>query len=401
MNSPRASHVIVTPGNGGVPEKDRWTYKETEHDRLIKLAEAKRINFVILGPEAAIVAGLSDKFTAAGFPNFAPSQAAARLESSKAWSFSACRSADIPVPEGGIAHSMEEATELIGKGFLVVKADGLCAGKGVVVADTQDEALAAARAMLIEGLHGEAGRTIVLQERLEGREASFMYFCDGINAIALPPARDHKRLGEGDIGPNTGGMGAFSPVPDVTPATEKAVLESIVRPILRFMRSIGTPFHGLLYAGVMLTKSGPKLIEFNVRFGDPETQVVLPRIESDILTYMLACTVEGGLSILPPLEIGAHACVCTVLASDGYPGLYETGKEIRIIGKTERISSYFIHAGTRREGDKLFTSGGRVLGAIGLGLDVAEAHQLSLAAAGRVMFGDEMPFFRRDISLTK
>lgn len=396
--SPRAARIIVTPGNGGIPDEDRWSCKETEHDQLLRFAEAKKIHLVVIGPEAPIADGLTDKFRTAGIRVFAPSQAAAWLESSKAKTHQMCVEVGIPAPKGGVATSMAQALPLIRSGFRVVKASGLCAGKGVVVADSEDEAIEAARAMLEDGIHGDAGKCIVIQHRLTGREASFMYFCDGINAVPLPPARDYKRLEEGDRGPNTGGMGSYSPLSDVTASVEKEVLERIVKPTLAYMHAQGTPFHGLLFAGVMLTIEGPTLIEFNVRFGDPETQVVLPRIMSDLITHMLACTVEGGLSILPPLEISETAFVCTVLASEGYPGAYETGKLILFEGKAYRIGSYFIHAGTHRDGDNLFTSGGRVMGAIGYGASAQEARELSLSAAERVAFDNAAPVFRRDIS---
>ncbi len=397
-NSPRARRIICAPGNGGIPADHCRPLKETEHEALIQLCRDERINLVVIGPEAPIVAGLGDKLRTAGFRVFAPSARASVLESSKAWAARLCKEFEIPAPWGETTGSYETARALIQEhGYRVIKADGLCAGKGVVVADSEEEALAAAYAMLVERIHGDAGGRIVLQERLSGHEASFMFLCDGTNAVALPPARDYKRRFEGDKGPNTGGMGAYSPVPDVSPAIERVVLEDIVMPTLGAMRSkTGGSFRGLLYAGIMLTAEGPKLIEYNVRFGDPETQVVLPLIREDLVTYLLACTIEGGLSVLPPIERSPGAAVCTVIVSDGYPGAYQPGMPIVIEGPADQTDSWLIHAGTQYEHGTLVTAGGRVMSAIGYGEDLAQACEHSLSAVRRVSF--EGARYRADIA---
>lgn len=397
--SPRARRIICAPGNGGIPADDCRPIKETEHEALIRLCQDESIDLVVIGPEAPIVAGFGDKLRAAGFRAFAPSARAAVLESSKAWTARLCKEFGIPAPEGETTGSFEAARALIREhGYRVIKADGLCAGKGVVVADSEEEAVAAAHAMLVERIHGDAGGRIVLQERLSGREVSCMFLCDGVHAFPLPPARDYKRRFDGDKGPNTGGMGAFAPVPDVTPAIERAVLEDIVMPTIGAMRSkTGGSFRGLLYAGIMLTPDGPKLIEYNVRFGDPETQVVLPLIREDLVTYLLACTVEGGLTILPHIQRAPGATVCTVLVSDGYPGPCKTGMPITIEAP-DQADSWLIHAGTRHEHGTLVTAGGRVMSALGYGADLVHAREHSLSALYRVSF--EGARHRADIALT-
>lgn len=395
--SPRAERVFCAPGNGGIEEvAGCWPIKETAPAEIVELARATKAGLVVIGPEAPLVAGLADMLRDAGIRTFGPSARAAQLESSKV--FAKMLAADIGVPTGRACSttSFDQAVTLIRThGHRVIKADGLCAGKGVVVAETEDEAIDAAHSMLVRGVHGAAGSHILIEERLIGRECSAMALCDGETAILLPPARDYKRAHEGDRGPNTGGMGAYAPLPDVDADLEQMILDRIILPVLAEMRTRGMPFRGLLYAGLMLTAEGPKLIEFNVRFGDPETQVVLPLIEGDILPYLLACTAHGGLAALPPLERLPLSAVCTVVVSDGYPGAYRTG--VPITGLRERtIDSYSLHAGTRRTDGVLVTAGGRVINCIGLGHSLAEARERSRAAAARVQF--EGARFRGDIA---
>lgn len=393
--SPLVSRIIGAPGNGGFPENDSWPVGLHEIDKLAGLARAKKAGLVVIGPEAPLVAGLADTCRAIGIPTFGPRKAASILEGSKVFMHEMCRACHIPKARGFVAESVEEARTILRyEEFRVVKADGLRAGKGVVIGRSYDAALHAVQESLGESTElGERPR-VLIEELLDGRECTMQFFCDGTErAIRLVPSRDQKRLSPEPDSLNTGGMGAYAPLADVDTAIEDEVYYRIIVPTLRYMRARGTPFMGLLNANLMLTADGPKLMEFNVRFGDPETQVVLPLIEDDIVPYLLACTREGGLAPMPMLRRKKGAAVCTVMVSNGYPGPYTTGHPITL--PVESADAYVLHAGTIRDGDAFRADGGRVVNAMGIGETIAEARERSLQLARDTHF--DGAFFRTDI----
>jgi phosphoribosylamine--glycine ligase len=347
-------------------------------EALVELAQALRIDLAVIGPEAPLVAGAADELRHAGIPTFGPGRAAARVEGSKSFAKEVMLAAGVPT-----AARLDEASAPC-----VVKADGLAAGKGVFVCRTQaeaDEALDRARAL---------GGDVVVEELLEGREASVFAVCDGQRAVALPAAQDYKRLGESDTGPNTGGMGAFSPAPGLGEGEVERLVESVHRPVLAELAARGAPFVGLLYAGLMLTPAGFRVLEFNCRFGDPETQVVLPRLEGDLLA-LLAAAASGRLED-SPIGVADGAAVTVVLASRGYPDAPEHGVEVRGIEDAEALGAFVYHAGTAVRGDRLVSAGGRVLNVTGTGPTVADARALVYAAIDRIDFPGAA--YRRDIA---
>ena len=391
------SNVLCTPGNGGMPPWNCRDIKETNIDGILNLVEKEKINFVAVGPEAPLAAGLVDELTKIGVRAFGPTMRASELEWSKVFTKQRCHEWGIRTARFATTDVFDEAHErIVYDGFRVVKANGLCAGKGVTVSETADEAVEAARQLLVEKTKGLAGQCVVLEEKLEGRECSVMAFCDGINAVLLPASRDKKRAWDGPLAPNTGGMGAYSPLPDVDDSLLEEIKSTIILPTLSGMMERGFPFQGLLYAGLMLTKDGPSLVEYNVRFGDPELQAVLPRIQSDIVQYMHATTSLGGLKDLPPLEVSDDAAVCTVMTSKGYPGAYKTGFVIENQFEAKHVARVY-HAGTRwNVKGELETSGGRVLNCVGVGGTHEEAQQKSLQAAEIIQF--EGKTYRNDIA---
>ncbi|HYF29048.1 MAG TPA: phosphoribosylamine--glycine ligase [Candidatus Paceibacterota bacterium] len=370
--SPSVKRVLCAPGNGGIDDCDRRRFKTYQHDVLEYVCRTEGVDLVVVGPEAPLSAGVVDFLARHGIAAFGPTQAASILETSKAFTKLLCAEEGIPTAPFEVHENVGEAGLYIQSLAEppVVKASGLCAGKGVVVADSHKEAIDAAFDMLQKRIHGDAGSTIVIEKRLSGRECSVMALCDGVNAVLLPPARDYKRVGDGDTGPNTGGMGAISPVPDVDEALLERIKEEIILPTLRAMHKRGTPFHGLLYAGIMLTEEGPMLLEYNVRFGDPETQVVLPRIESDLVPYLLATRTEGGLADLPPLQVSEDVMIGVTLAMEGYPGKYKTGVPIR-----QDDSPVFIAGAELRDDGMLYTTGGRIATVVAGGATFAEARE--------------------------
>lgn len=394
--SPRVARAICAPGNGGIPDRGRRAVRETDFPGLLELVGAEHIDFVVVGPELPLVNGIVDRFSASGIPIFGPSKAAAELEGSKAFAKSLCREMNVPTAEYMVATSYPEAEAVIARfgAPVVVKADGLCAGKGVTVAATVDEALQAVRLAFVENVFGAAGERLVIERCLSGPECSVVAICDGEDAVLLPAARDYKRAFDGDKGPNTGGMGAYAPLPDVGPALLDHIKATIIRPILRGMARRRTPYHGALYAGLILTADGPQVIEFNCRFGDPETQVMLPLLRSDIVELMLAALAAGGLSGVAPLEVSGEAAVCVVLASGGYPGAVATGVPIIGVDEAAREALVF-HAGTRQDGH-LVTSGGRVLACVGLGATHEAARSKANAACAKINFAGKQ--FRTDIA---
>src|SRR3954454_2683791 len=380
--SPLADKVYCAPGNAGIAEDAECVPLAAAHTAgIVDFCHDNRIDFVVVGPEAPLVAGLVDALDAEGIAAFGPTAAAAALEGSKAFMKDLCAREGIPTAVYRRFRDAATAKAYIaGHGApVVVKADGLAAGKGVVVAATIAEANEAVNAALGEGRFGAAGAEIVVEDFLTGEEASFFALVDGATALPLAAAQDHKRAFDGDTGPNTGGMGAYSPAPSVTPAIEGEIMERIVLPTVRAMAGDGRPFKGILYAGLMLTDSGPKLLEYNVRFGDPECQALLMRLRSDLLPALLA--VHDGVLRDVDLRWYDEAALCVVMAASGYPDDPLRGTEIRGLAAAASDPEIKIfHAGTRRDGGRLIADGGRVLGVTALGSDIAAARARAYAA---------------------
>jgi phosphoribosylamine---glycine ligase len=399
--SPLADQVYCAPGNAGIAgDAECVPVAASDTAGLIASCQKAAIDFVVVGPEAPLVAGLVDALEGSGIAAFGPSQAAAALEGSKGFLKDLCARESIPTAAYRRFRDAAAAKAYIAaEGVpIVVKADGLAAGKGVTVAATLAEAHAAVDAALGEGRFGAAGAEIVVEECLRGEEASFFALVDGFNALPLIAAQDHKRVGDGDIGPNTGGMGAFSPTPLVTPAVEGAVMERIILPTVRAMQRDGRPFKGVLYAGLMLTEAGPKLLEYNVRFGDPECQVLMMRLRSDLLPALIA-TRDGILKEVD-LRWYDETAVCVVMAAKGYPDDPQRGSEIRGLDAAATDSEVKIfHAGTKRDGDRLLADGGRVLGVTALGPDLAAARERAYGAVDKIQWPEG--FCRRDIGLRR
>ncbi len=394
--SPRLTKLFCAPGNPGIAERAECVVVDVaDHVAVVNFCRLMKIELVVVGPEQPLVEGLVDSLEAAGIAAFGPSQAGAQLEGSKGFTKDLCAHAKIPTGAYGRFSDRDAALAYVRKhgAPIVVKADGLAAGKGVVVAMTVAEAEDAVAACF-EGAFGAAGAEVVVEEFLEGEEASFFALCDGTRAIALASAQDHKRVGDGDTGPNTGGMGAYSPAPVVTDAIASRVMTEIVEPTVRAMAEAGMPFKGVLFVGLMIGKDGPKLIEFNTRFGDPETQVILPRIENDLLTLLESCA-RGKLNVsrvaLKPLS-----ALTVVLAAKGYPASPQKGGEIKGIDKANALEGVVVtHAGTKQAGEAILANGGRVLNVTGFGADVREARDRAYAGVAAIDFPDG--FCRRDI----
>jgi len=401
--SPLLTRLFAAPGNPGIAECATLVdLNPSYHDAIVDFCRREKIDFVVIGPEAPLVAGLVDELDEAGILSFGPSRAAAELEGSKGFTKDLCAEFDIPTAAYGRFDNASAArayVEALGAP-IVVKADGLAAGKGVTVAMTVGEAIAAIDACF-HGAHGEAGYSVVVEEFLSGEEASFFVLSDGESILPLATAQDHKRVGDGDTGPNTGGMGAYSPAPVMTPALVEQALAGIIRPTIAGMAERGTPFRGVLYAGLMLTATGPKLIEYNVRFGDPETQALLLRLESDLLEMLLA-TRKGGLSGLDP-RWSEDAALTVVMATKGYPGAFPKGSVIRGLTAADALPGVKVfHAGTALKDGKLVANGGRVLNVTARGATIAEAQARAYEAVAALDWPEG--FCRRDIgarALTK
>jgi phosphoribosylamine--glycine ligase len=394
--SPRLGRLLAAPGNPGIEEFGETVGLDlAEHAAVARFCAEQAIGLVIVGPEQPLVEGLADSLRAAGVPVFGPSKSAARLEGSKGFVKDLCRATDAPTADYARFDDAAQALAYVrAKGApIVVKADGLASGKGVVVAETLSEAEEAVTAMF-SGAFGRSGAEVVIEEKLEGEEVSFFVLCDGTRAAPFASAQDHKRVGVGDTGPNTGGMGAYSPAPAFTPEMEEQVMARIVEPTLAAMREMGAPFQGVLFVGLMLTKEGPKLIEFNVRFGDPETQAILPRLEDDLLELTLA----AATGALPerPIRFSPRMALTVVLAAQGYPGAPLTGTQIRGLERAGAIPDVLVtHAGTRREGETLLASGGRVVNVTALAGSVREAQALAYRGVDAIDWPEG--FCRRDI----
>lgn len=395
--SPLLDHLFIAPGNPGTAQHGTNVPLDIgNHQDIIAFCRQEHIDFVIIGPEAPLVAGIVDDLEAAGIQAFGPSKEAARLEGSKAFTKELCREANIPTAAFARFTDAGAAREYVrGTGApIVIKADGLAAGKGVVVASTLDEALAAID-MIFSGAFGSAGIEIVVEECLFGEEASFFALVDGHTAIPLASAQDHKRVGDGDTGPNTGGMGAYSPAPIVTDAIQDRVMQEMILPTVNEMKRRGTPFKGVLFAGLMITPDGPKLIEYNTRFGDPECEVLMPRLQSDLLAALIA-TVEGRLKA-DDLVWSDEAALAVIYAAKGYPAAPVTGSVIGSLEAAESLDDVHVfHAGTKRAADgTLCSSGGRVLAVTATGATLQAAHDRAYAALGKIDWADG--FYRHDI----
>jgi phosphoribosylamine--glycine ligase len=396
--SPLIDKLYSAPGNAGIAEEaDCVAIGAEDVAGLVQFCKGERIDFVVVGPETPLVMGLVDALEAEGVPAFGPDAAAARLEGSKGFAKDLCARAGVPTALYGRFRDAAAAKAFIAaRGApIVVKADGLAAGKGVVVAADRAAAYRAVDQVLVERRFGAAGAEIVVEEYLAGTEASFFALVDGEHALPLAAAQDYKRLQDGDRGPNTGGMGAVSPAPSLSPAQEGEVMERIVLPAVRAMKESGRPFRGVLYAGLMLTEAGPKLLEFNVRFGDPEAQVLMVRLMSDLLPALIAAH-DGVLKDFD-LRWRSDAAVCVVMAAKGYPEEPRRGGEIRGLERIDDARVKVFHAATRRDGGRLLADGGRVLGVTATGADIAEARRRAYAAVYRIDWPDG--FCRRDIAL--
>jgi phosphoribosylamine---glycine ligase len=393
--SPRCEKLVVAPGNGGTAMIARNADIDvTDHDAVVALAKTEGIDLVVIGPDAPAVAGLADDVRAAGILCFGPSKAAAQLEGSKAFTKALCDEANVPTAAYGAFDELEAALDYVrAQGApIVVKADGLAAGKGVKVCTTLFDAEDAVRDCF-SGAFGPSGSRVVIEELLVGEEASVFALCDGRNVVMLASAQDHKRVWDGDRGPNTGGMGAYSPAPVMNEKMLERTRREIIEPSIRRMAERGTPFTGVLFAGIMVTAEGPSLIEYNVRFGDPECQVLMMRLKSDVLD-LLEATARGDLSGVEP-EWRDESALTVVIATRGYPVSVPSGSVIRGAENQDNETLRIFHAATDRNGEQLVANGGRVLNVTALGRTVAEAQARAYAAVGKIDWPEG--FYRRDI----
>jgi phosphoribosylamine---glycine ligase len=394
--SPLTDRLFCAPGNAGIARDAECVALDiNDHASVIAFCKSHNIDFVVVGPEGPLCAGIVDDLEAAGFKAFGPSRSAARLEGSKGFTKDLCRANGIPTASYARFCAAAPAKDYVRahSAPIVVKADGLAAGKGVIVAENLAEAEAAIDTIFGGGL-GEAGAELVVEEFLAGEEASFFALCDGETAIALASAQDHKRAYDGDKGPNTGGMGAYSPAPIVDAALTQRVMDEIIFPTLRAMRAMGTPYKGVLYAGLMMTARGPKLIEYNVRFGDPECQVLMLRLMSDLVPALLASR-DGMLKSLD-LRWYSAAALTVVMAARGYPGTYAKGTPIEGLDAAAAVEGVEIfHAGTKADGNRILANGGRVLDVSALGDSIDQARERAYQAVSRIRWPDG--FCRHDI----
>jgi phosphoribosylamine---glycine ligase len=397
LRSPQRPEVLCTPGNAGIAtDVECLDVGAEEVDAIVRVAQERQVDLVVVGPEAPLVAGVVDALGEQGIAAFGPSREAARLEGSKAYAKQLMHEVGVPTASHVLFRSRKEALEHLACASYpaVLKADVLAAGKGVIIAQDESEARAALDVFFGEKRFGET--KVVLEEFLEGEELSLLAVCDGERALPLAPAQDYKRIFDGDEGPNTGGMGSYSPVPGIGAEHAEALARAIHQPVVDELRRRGTPFHGILYAGLMMTADGPKVLEFNCRFGDPETQAVLPRLRSDLLELLEGATRPGGLAGVEPEWSGEWA-VTVVLASRGYPESSSKGDEISGLRSFDSLEIELLHAGTAEAGGKIVTAGGRVLNVTGIGSTPAEARERAYAAADRIRFEGKQ--YRTDIAL--
>jgi phosphoribosylamine--glycine ligase len=392
--SPREPEVLCAPGNAGIATEVRVLEVPADDvGRVVTIATDEAVDLVFVGPEAPLVAGVADALEAAGIPCFGPSRAASELEGSKAFCKEVMAAAGVATASYEVVTDPDDGMEAIGRYPVVIKADGLAAGKGVVIAQDETEARQALDRLLVE--HQFGTDRVVVEEHLEGEELSLLAVCDGRRALALASAQDYKRIFEGDRGPNTGGMGSYSPVPAIDQARASEITEQVHQPVLDELARRGMPFRGVLYAGLMLTSDGPRVLEFNVRFGDPETQAILPRLRTDLLDLVQAALSPEGLDGIQ-LDWASETAVTVVLASGGYPGSSSSGQ---VISGLDALSGdvFVTHAGTARSADGAFlTAGGRVMAVTALGADAAAARGAAYAAAEMITFDGKQ--LRRDIA---
>ncbi len=396
--SKRVDRIYCTPGNAGIAElAECIDIDPKDHESLVSFARYEWVDLTVVGPEEPLARGIVDAFQKEGLRIVGPTKEAARIEASKVFAKEFMKRHGIPTAEYRVFSAYSHAEEYVRmKGApIVIKADGLAAGKGVVVAQTVDEALEALRRIMIDRAFGEAGERVVVEEALEGEEASYLVFTDGQFIIPMLSSQDHKRVFDGDRGPNTGGMGAYSPAPVVTPEVERKIMERVMKPAIAGMKKEGMKYKGILYAGLMIKDSEPYVLEFNCRFGDPEAQPLLMRMNSDLVDVLMAIT-EERLSRVS-IEWRPEPAVCVVAASGGYPGSYEKGKEITGLDEVRKMPNVVVfHAGTSFRDGKIVTSGGRVLGVTALGVNIKQARDRAYEALQKIHF--EGMHYRRDIA---
>lgn len=392
--SPQTEQIYAIPGNPGMGASAAIALDD--HAAILRFVKEHEIGLVVVGPEVPLMNGLVDELEAAGIRAFGPRANAAEIEGSKSFAKDLMKKYGIPTARYEVFTAAEPARAYIRQegAPIVVKADGLAAGKGVIVAMTEQEALDAVDAIMEDHSFGDAGARVVIEEFMEGEEASLLAFTDGTTIRPMISAQDHKRAYDGDRGPNTGGMGTYAPAPVMTPEMTERAVEEILKPTIAAMAMEGRTYRGCLYLGLMVTADGPKVVEFNARFGDPETQVVLPLLDSDLVAIMCACA-DGTLADVP-IRWKDGAAVCVVLASGGYPGHYEKGQEIHGLADAEAMGALVFHAGTAMKDGKLVTNGGRVLGVVGRGADISSAVDAAYAAAAKISFKDA--YYRKDIA---
>jgi len=395
--SPKTDKIYCAPGNAGIAAQAECLPVGAEDiDALVQLAQEKKADLVVVGPEAPLTMGLAERLAKAGIRVCGPSAGAARIEGSKAFAKDLMRKYDIPTADYQVFDDYDAARTYImkNKNPLVVKANGLAAGKGVLLCPDTEQALAALNRIMKDREFGSAGDQVVIEELLTGEEASFLVFTDGKTIVSLPTSQDHKAVYDGDEGPNTGGMGAYSPAPVVTPKLHQEIMDRIMRPAVEGLAAEGYPYQGVLYAGLMIGEAGPQVLEFNARFGDPECQPLLMRLKSDLID-ILEAIVEGRLEAVEP-EWDHRAALCLVLASGGYPGAYQKGHVIKGLDEAAVMEDVCVfHAGTAFKDGRIITSGGRVLGVTALGDDVAQAIGRAYEAAGKISFSGM--HYRKDI----
>lgn len=392
--SPQTEQIYAIPGNPGMGASTEIALDD--HAAILRFVKEHEIGLVVVGPEVPLMNGLVDELEAAGIRAFGPRANAAEIEGSKSFAKDLMKKYGIPTARYEVFTAAEPARAYIRQegAPIVVKADGLAAGKGVIVAMTEQEALDAVDAIMEDHSFGDAGARVVIEEFMEGEEASLLAFTDGTMIRPMISAQDHKRAYDGDRGPNTGGMGTYAPAPVMTPEMTERAVEEILKPTIAAMAKEGRVYRGCLYLGLMVTADGPKVVEFNARFGDPETQVVLPLLDSDLVAIMCACA-DGTLADVP-IRWKDGAAVCVVLASGGYPGHYDKGQEIHGLADAEAMGALVFHAGTAMKDGKLVTNGGRVLGVVGRGTDISSAVDAAYAAAAKISFKDA--YYRKDIA---
>lgn len=389
--SRHTERLYAVPGNAGMADIAECIEGVDigDNQALVKLAQEKAIDLVVVGPEIPLMNGLVDAFEAAGIKAFGPTKKAAEIEGSKVYAKMIMKRHGVPTARHEVFNDVGRASVYVRqmRTPFAIKADGLAGGKGVILTQTADEAVQAIQTILRDKAFGEAGNRIVIEEFMQGEEASLLAFTDGETIVPMIASQDHKRVNDGDEGPNTGGMGAYAPAPVMTPALLDEVMDKILRPIIQGMKKDGSPYKGCLYAGLMITKQGPKVVEFNARFGDPETQVVLPLLESDLVEIMLAC-VDGRLAETS-VKWKDGAAVCVVMAAGGYPGSYDKGKEIAGLEAAKEAGSIVFHAGSKLQDGRFVTDGGRVLGVVGQAENIQNAVAKAYEGVDKIQFEGE------------